>query len=82
MQQRINWIDNLKGFILLLVCISHLGLFPEICDYLKGARMTTFFFLSGLLFSTRKHPTLKSYWLSKCHSLLIPYFTLSFLFAL
>lgn len=82
MQQRIYWIDNLKGFILLLVCISHLGLFPEICDYLKGARMTTFFFLSGFLFSTRKHPTLSSYWKSKCHSLLIPYFTLSFLFAL
>lgn len=81
-QQRIYWIDNLKGFILLLVCFSHLGLFPEICNYLKGARMTTFFFLSGLLFSTRKYPTFISYCKSKCHSLLIPYFILSFLFAL
>ena len=82
MKQRIYWIDNLKGFILLLVCFSHFGLFTDICDYLKGARMTTFFFLSGLLFNTQNHPTFKSYWKSKLHSLLIPYFILSFLFAL
>ena len=81
-QQRIYWIDNLKGFILLLVCFSHLGLFPNICDFFKGARMTSFFFLSGFLFSNRKHTTFTSYFKSKCHSLLIPYFILSFIFAI
>lgn len=82
MQERIFWIDNLKGFILLLVCIAHIGLFPNICDFLKGARMTTFFYLSGFLFSTRKYPTFISYWRSKYHSLLYPYLILSLLFAL
>lgn len=82
MKERIYWIDNLKGFILILVCISHLELFPDICNYLKGARMTTFFFLSGLLFSNRKYPIFVIYFKSKCHSLLKPYLKLSFLFAL
>lgn len=43
-------------------------------------RMSTFFFLSGVLFSTRRHPTIGSYIKSKTKVLLIPYVLLSLLF--
>lgn len=74
---RICWIDNLKGLILLLVCLAHLDLDVY---YLAPARMTTFFFLSGFLFNNKYSP--KSYLKNKLNSLLIPYLNLSILFAL
>ena len=79
---RILWIDNLKGFILLMVCLSHLEIFKDFQDYLRPARMTTFFFLSGILFSTKRHITIVSYVKNKLHFLLFPYYKLCFLFAL
>ena len=48
--------------------------------YLSPARMTTFFFLSGLLFSDKRYPTIKSYISHKSRFLLMPYLRLSFLF--
>ncbi len=78
----------LKGFILILVCLNHsrvnLPLFVVSGDFISltmAFRMTTFFFLSGLLFSTRRHPTILSYAKSKTKSLLLPYIFLSLLFA-
>lgn len=83
--ERIKWIDNLKGFILLLVCIGHVhfktGLFLQMSVICAAFRMTTFMFLSGYLFSTRKHNTISSYCKSKVHSLFFPYICLSILFS-
>lgn len=79
---RILWIDNLKGFILLMVCLSHLEIFKDFQDFLRPARMTTFFFLSGYLFSNKRHSTKISYIKSKFSFLLFPYYKLCFLFAL
>ena len=82
---RIKWVDNLKGFILLLVCIGHVhfetGAMAHISSMCAAFRMTTFFFLSGYLFSTRRHPTISSYVKSKLRTLYIPYFCLSILFS-
>lgn len=60
---RINWIDELKGFILILVCLGHTNinipfLGGNLIVMLSAIRMPTFFFLSGLLFSTRRYPIL------------------------
>lgn len=79
---RVEWIDNLKGFILLLVCINHLGLCKSSMEYLAPARMTTFFFLSGLLFNDQRYSTIKSYITRKYQFLFLPYLRLSLLFLL
>lgn len=84
---RIDWIDELKGFILILVCLAHTGInIPlvigggDLISICTAFRMSTFFFLSGLLFSTRRYPTIGSYIKSKTKVLLIPYVLLSLLF--
>lgn len=81
---RIKWVDNLKGFILLLVCIGHVhfktGIMFQVSSMCAAFRMTTFFFLSGYLFSIRKHKSISSYTKSKTKSLLIPYICLSLFF--
>ena len=53
---RINYIDELKGFILCLVCLGHIA-YSELSyamNWMSLMRMFTFFFLSGLLFSRRR----------------------------
>ena len=83
--ERIKWVDNLKGFILLLVCIGHVhfkgGPFAEIHVMSEPFWMPGFFFLSGYLFSDKKYQDFGSYLKSKSRSLLIPYFCLSVLFS-
>ena len=81
---RIGWIDEFKGFVLLLVCLYHI----EQCFanvnmgmlHLSALRMSAFFFISGMLFSTRRFSDFKSYFIHKTRVLLIPYILLSLLF--
>lgn len=82
---RINWIDELKGFILILVCLGHTEInIPlmggDLISICQAFRMSTFFFLSGVLFSTRRYSKTSSYIKSKTKVLLIPYCLLSLLF--
>lgn len=60
---RINYIDELKGFILCLVCLGHIAYseLSYVMNWMSLMRMFTFFFLSGLLFSRRRFPTFKDY---------------------
>lgn len=82
--ERIKWVDNLKGFILLLVCIGHVhfktGMMFQVSTMCVAFEMPSFFFLSGYLFSNRKHKSISSYIKSKGKSLLIPYICLSVVF--
>ena len=82
---RIKWVDNLKGFILLLVCIGHVhfkgGLFGNISSMTEPFWMPGFFFLSRYLYSNRKYTTFATYSKSKIHSLLVPYLCLSIIFS-
>ena len=81
---RIGWIDEFKGFVLLLVCLYHI----EQCFanvnmgmlHLSALRMSAFFFISGMLFSTRRFSDFKSYFIHKTRVLLFPYIALSLLF--
>lgn len=52
---RINYIDELKGFILCLVCLGHIA-YSELSyamNWMSLMRMFTFFFLSGLFVLTK-----------------------------
>ncbi|MBP5440801.1 MAG: acyltransferase [Fibrobacter sp.] len=81
---RISWIDEFKGFVLLLVCLFHIEQnFPNAhlgAWHLCALRMSAFFFISGFLFSTKRFSDFKSYFVHKTKVLLNPYFFLSFLF--
>ncbi|MBP5247058.1 MAG: acyltransferase family protein [Fibrobacter sp.] len=82
--ERIGWIDEFKGTVLLLVCLFHMEQsFANVqmgMAHASAFRMTAFFFISGVLFSTRRFPTIKSYAKHKAKVLLLPYILLSLLF--
>ncbi len=81
---RLSWIDNLKGFLLVLVVIAHTA--PTDGDW--GAEyygvffMPAFFLISGVLYNPDKWGGIGSYVKSKARTLLGPYFSLSFLLLL
>ncbi|SHG65827.1 Acyltransferase family protein [Fibrobacter sp. UWH9] len=81
---RILWIDEFKGFVLLLVSLFHVEQSFKNIDFgmlhLSAMRMSAFFFISGVLFSTRRFKDFKSYALHKTEVLLLPYIWLSLLF--
>ena len=81
---RIGWIDEFKGFVLLLVCLFHVEQSFSCANmgmlHLSALRMSAFFFISGMLFSTRRFDSFKSYFIHKTKVLLIPYILLSLLF--
>ena len=81
---RIGWIDEFKGFVLLLVCLYHIEQsFANVnmgMLHLSALRMSAFFFISGFLFSTRRFSDFKSYFIHKTRVLLFPYIALSLLF--
>ena len=83
-QTRIGWIDEFKGFVLLLVCLYHVEQSFSYANmgmlHLSALRMSAFFFISGMLFSTRRFPNFKSYFIHKSKVLLLPYILLSLLF--
>lgn len=81
---RIDWIDQLKGFLLLVVCIGHLYIndfFNSLVTLSHPFELTTFYFLSGYLFNETKYNP-KLYVRKKIKNLLIPYISLSILFCI
>ena len=83
--KRLSWIDNLKGFLLMLVVVSHTspteggwGL-----QYYGVFYMPAFFLISGVLYNHDKWGGgMGSYVKSKVRTQLWPYFSLSFLLLL
>ena len=75
---RVDWIDLEKGFILLSVCLLHAGVPCKTSTF----HMAAFFFISGLLYNPEKYTSLKDYFYRKLKTLLLPYLFLSFLFLL
>lgn len=74
---RIMWVDELKGFAIILVMCGH-AIFP---DLLKGElysfHIPLFFFLSGYVFSIRKYNGFREFLKSKVRSLIIPLLSFS-----
>lgn len=80
--QRIQWIDNAKGLILIFVILFHAKVPWHIIAYISSWFMPCFFFISGLLFRMQADANLWGTIKHRIHTLLIPYFALSFLFIL
>ena len=78
-QERIDWIDELKGFLLLCVCLFHTNnAWYGLVGFMFN--MPAFFFISGFLFKESKYIRWKDFLYSKYRSLLLPYISLSLLF--
>lgn len=87
-KKRINWIDELKGTILIFICLGHLSgmVYPPpilkcLSEMLTMMGVPAFFFLSGMLYNADTSKT-KPFIIRKTKALLIPYFMLSLLFTL
>lgn len=73
-KKRINWIDQLKGFGIVLVVYGHN--FPASEDYIYSFHMPLFFLIAGLF-----HPSIvtKKTVIRRMKQILIPYFLWSFI---
>ncbi|QYR10318.1 acyltransferase family protein [Prevotella sp. Rep29] len=86
MKERLLYIDNIKGFALLIICLSHLmQAVPPLhgrttIELLMNLTVPLFFFISGILYNPTKFTTIKGYINKKTKSLLVPYLFLSLLF--
>ena len=56
-KKRIEWIDALKGFLIVCVTIGHCNVWPPLERYIYSFHMLVFFAVSGFLFSAK--PTAK-----------------------
>lgn len=83
-KNRIEWIDIAKGLSIILVVYGHCGLeaFPPLAYWFGAFRMPFFFFVSGILFSSDKYPSLKSFFLKRYRTLYRPFIIFSFVVAL
>lgn len=77
MKKRIEWLDLLKGWGMILVMFAHASLPDELRKYIYTFHMPLFFFISGYLLSINKYNNIKEFLKSKLKSLLIPYFIFS-----
>lgn len=71
-KKRIEWIDNLKGFLIITVLIGHAGGFPkELVWWIYTFHMPLFFVLSGYTCSIDKYK-FKEFIIKKIRTLIIP----------
>ena len=73
MHKRIDWIDNLKGFSILLVLLGHSFISEDFYRLIYTMHMPLFFSISGYLYKN-KNEDIKQFVLRKAKSLLVPYF--------
>lgn len=77
--KRIKWIDELKGFGILLVTIGHLKPYFFLEKHIYSFHICLFFFLSGYLFQNKCSQPFKSYFIKKFKTLMIPFLFWNFL---
>ena len=77
MKSRVGWLDVGKGIGMVLVIFAHDHIPKTLKTFIYTFHMPLFFFLSGFLFSPTKYHRFSSFFISKCKSLIIPYFSFS-----
>lgn len=77
MKGRVGWLDVGKGMGMVLVIFAHDHIPMMLKTFIYTFHMPLFFFLSGFLFSPAKYRRFSSFFISKCKSLVIPYFSFS-----
>lgn len=71
---RIEYIDALRGFGIVLMIAGHVGLGQIFDIYIHSFHMPLFFFISGFLFNeSNKEIGIKKYTFKKAKSLIVPY---------
>lgn len=75
MNNRIEWIDIAKGIAIILVVYGHAGLanIPLLEKWVCAFHMPFFFFISGILFSVDKYPTINKFLQRRWKTLIRPY---------
>lgn len=71
--ERIKWIDNYKGYLLLMVVLCHINCHCTIVDWSVTFFMPAFFFISGYLFRIKESDTFLTFTKRKFKALMIPY---------
>lgn len=72
MKQRIQWLDIVKGFLILTVMLGHISQTPEwLRIWIYSFHMPLFFFLSGITFSIEKYD-FKTFIKRKVRTLIVP----------
>ena len=74
MAKRIEWIDITKALAMFAIVLGHTLRSGPVQTYLITFHVPLFFFLSGLVFSTKKYTSFSSYLLAKVKTILVPYF--------
>ena len=85
--KRINWVDNLRAFGLLLVMTGHIESinpaghmeYTILKDYIYSFHVPLFFFISGFLFNPENIRARRKFITRKLSTLILPYFFFSFL---
>lgn len=70
-ENRIDFIDNARGFVILLMVAGHIGFGENIDHFIHAFHMPFFFFISGYFFNERRK--LSEALIRPAHSLLTPY---------
>ncbi|WP_428911980.1 acyltransferase family protein [Niallia sp. Krafla_26] len=77
MKGRLGWLDVGKGIGMVFVIFAHDHIPTMVKTLIYTFHMPLFFFLSGFLFSPTKYRSFSRFFISKCKSLVIPYFSFS-----
>jgi len=73
MQQRIAWIDILKGIGILLVVFGHITPDGTAKTFIYSFHMPLFFFVSGYVFDPYRHPQYRDFFIKRFKSIILPF---------
>jgi fucose 4-O-acetylase-like acetyltransferase len=73
MQQRIAWIDILKGIGILLVVFGHITPDGTVKTFIYSFHMPLFFFVSGYVFDPYRHPQYRDFFKKRFKSIILPF---------
>lgn len=74
-QQRLEWIDNIKGIAMILVMLSHMSISTQAGIIFKPFFLSIFFVVSGYTFNIKS--SFKEFIINKTRTLFIPAFLLA-----
>lgn len=77
MNKRLDYIDSLKGFAIMLMVLCHSGLHNSATQWIYSFHMPLFFIVSGFLFSEPNSRNFLQYLRKKVKQLLVPFLIFS-----
>lgn len=78
MNERVKWIDSLRGFAIVLVILGHAGIPQTMRIWIYSFHIPLFFFISGYVFSLKKVNNFKEFLIKKIKGIVIPLICFSF----